>query len=62
MLDKLGANFGKTTRWVMLDDLQRYGVEAVTESRALEITEHSVKADCAGVVREFPADTVVLAT
>ena len=42
MLGKLGANFGKTTRWVMLDDLKRYGVDAMTEAKALQINSDSL--------------------
>ncbi|MDF1580647.1 MAG: FAD-dependent oxidoreductase [Desulfuromonadales bacterium] len=61
MLDKLGANFGKTTRWVMLDDMQRYGVETLTGAKALEITAQAVKVEHCGKVVEFSADTVVLA-
>lgn len=62
MLDKLGTNFGKTTRWVMLDDLRRYGVKTVTKALAMEITDHSVRVEYEGEELELPADTVVLAT
>jgi 2,4-dienoyl-CoA reductase (NADPH2) len=61
MLGKLGANFGKTTRWVMLDDLKRYRVDAMTEAKALEISSDSVKVERAGDEVIFAADTVVLA-
>ncbi len=61
MLNKLGANFGKTTRWVMIDDLKRYGVEALTEAKALEISSDSVNVEHAGKEISFSADTVVLA-
>jgi 2,4-dienoyl-CoA reductase (NADPH2) len=61
MLDKLGANFGKTTRWVMIDDLKRYGVEALTEAKALGISIDSVNVEHAGKQITFSADTVVLA-
>jgi len=61
MLGKLGANFGKTTRWVMIDDLKRYGVEALTEAKALGISSDSVNVEHAGKEITFSADTVVLA-
>ncbi len=61
MIGKLGENFGKTTRWVMLDDLKRYGVDAFTEAKALEINADSVKVEHAGEEIVFTADTVVLA-
>lgn len=61
MLDKLGRNFGKATRWTMLQDLQRFGVASWTGTRVEAIT-----ADCVLVAGEagtepIPADTVVLA-
>ncbi|NOY14107.1 MAG: FAD-dependent oxidoreductase [Deltaproteobacteria bacterium] len=61
MLDKLGTNFGKTTRWVMLDDLKRYGVEAMTGAKALQISSDSVRVELAGEEISLAADTVVLA-
>jgi 2,4-dienoyl-CoA reductase (NADPH2) len=61
MLGKLGANFGKTTRWVMLDDLKRYGVDAKTEAKALQINSDSVRVELGGEEVVLTADTVVLA-
>jgi 2,4-dienoyl-CoA reductase (NADPH2) len=61
MLDKVGSNFGKTTRWGMLQDLQRFGIRSLTASRALEITVEGLRIENDGQVEEIPADTVVLA-
>lgn len=61
MLDELGKNFGKTTRWAMLQDLRRCGVKSRTSARVLEITPSSVKIAVGGKEEEIPADTVVLA-
>jgi 2,4-dienoyl-CoA reductase (NADPH2) len=61
MLDKVGSNFGKTTRWGMLQDLQRFGIRTLTASRALEITDEGLRVEKDGQVEEIPADTVVLA-
>ena len=61
MLDKLGSNFGKTTRWVMLEDLKRYGIEALTGAKAVEITADAVTVEMAGEQSSYQADTVVLA-
>lgn len=61
LLDDLGKNFGRTTRWGMLQDLKRYGVESWNKSRALEITGSGVRIEKDGVVEEILADTVVLA-
>jgi 2,4-dienoyl-CoA reductase (NADPH2) len=61
LLGDLGKNFGRTTRWGMLQDLERYGVKCRTGSRALAITANGVRIEKAGMVEELPADTVVLA-
>jgi len=57
----VGSNFGKTTRWGMLQDLQRFGIRSLTASRALEITAEGLRVEKDGQVEEIPADTVVLA-
>ena len=61
MIDKIGKDFGKTTRWGMLQDVKRYGVESKVTSKALEITPHSVKIETADGVEDIPADSVILA-
>ncbi|GAB4169469.1 MAG: FAD-dependent oxidoreductase [Geothermobacteraceae bacterium] len=61
MLDKLGRNFGKTTRWTMLQDLERYGIAARTGARVEAITEEGVLIAGHSEPELLPADTVVLA-
>ncbi|MBU0993732.1 MAG: FAD-dependent oxidoreductase [Proteobacteria bacterium] len=61
MLDTVGKDIGKSTRWGMMQDLSRVGVEINTQTKALEITEQGIKVDINGEVKEIPADTVVLA-
>ena len=61
MLDEFGKNFGKSTRWGMLQDIELYGVETRAAARALEISPASLKIEVEGVMEEIPADTVVLA-
>lgn len=61
MLDKLGTNFGKTTRWTMLDDVERYGVGSMVNAQVLEITADAVKVEKDGKAETIPADSVVLA-
>jgi len=61
MIDKLGRNFGKTTRWTMLQDLERYGVQSRTKVKVTEITATGVLIETAGTTELLPADTVVLA-
>lgn len=61
MAETLGANFGKSTRWGMLQDLQRYGVKTMVQAKVLAITDGGVRIEHGGEVRELPADHVVLA-
>lgn len=61
MINKIGKDFGKTTRWGMLQDVTRYGVESKVAAKALEITPAGIKVETADGVEEIPADTVVIA-
>lgn len=61
MIDALGANFGKSTRWGMLQDVGRYGIQPVLKAKVLEITAEGVRLAVGGEIREVAADSVVLA-
>ncbi len=61
MADNLGANFGKSTRWGMLQDLDRCGVRALSGAKVVEIGAAAVVLDRQGERCEIEADTVVLA-
>jgi len=61
MIDKLGTNFGRSTRWGMLQDLTRYAVDARTKAKVLEITPSGIIIDQEGKCQELLADSVVLA-
>jgi len=61
MIDKMGKDIGKTTRWGILQDLSRNGIETRATTKALEITETGVKVEMDGNIKDIPADTVVLA-
>jgi 2,4-dienoyl-CoA reductase (NADPH2) len=61
MIDTLGSNFGKSTRWGMLQDIGRYGVKTLVQTKVLEITKTGVQLEQGGEIRELPADSVVLA-
>jgi len=61
MLGKLGHNFGRTTRWTMLQDLQRFGVACRTGARVEAITTAGVLIAGEPEAELIPADTVVLA-
>jgi len=61
MIDKLGSNFGRSTRWGMLQDIDRYQVQTRTESRVVEITPEGVRIAGDHGEELVPADSVVLA-
>jgi 2,4-dienoyl-CoA reductase (NADPH2) len=61
MLEELGKNFGKSTRWGMLQDVERYGVKTRAMVKVTEITADFVRIECEGQVEDIPADSVVLA-
>lgn len=59
--DKIGVNFGKSTRWSMLQDVDRYRVATLTESTVQEITPQGVMIERGGEEILVEADTIVLA-
>jgi 2,4-dienoyl-CoA reductase (NADPH2) len=61
MIDKMGVDIGKTTRWGILQDLSRRGIKTRTTTQALEITPAGIKVEKDNTVEEIPADTIVLA-
>ncbi|GBC62808.1 NADH:flavin oxidoreductase [Desulfonema ishimotonii] len=61
MLDKVGKDIGKSTRWGMLQDADRTGIRTRVTTKALEITESGVRVESDNEIEEIPADTVVLA-
>jgi 2,4-dienoyl-CoA reductase (NADPH2) len=61
MVDKMGRDIGKTTRWGIFQELHRHGVRTKTATKALQITADGVKVETNGKVEEIPADTVALA-
>jgi 2,4-dienoyl-CoA reductase (NADPH2) len=61
MIDKMGVDIGKTTRWGILQDLSRRGIKTRTTTQALEITRDGIKVQKDNAVEEIPADTIVLA-
>lgn len=62
MLDKVGKDIGKSTRWVMMGDMARYNVVSRTATKVLEITDNGVLVEYGGEKEEIAADTIVLAT
>ena len=61
MLERIGSDIGRSTRWGMLQELKRAGIKTMTGTKAVEIKDTSVILDEGGVLKEVPADTVVIA-
>jgi 2,4-dienoyl-CoA reductase (NADPH2) len=61
MMGELGTNFGKSTRWGMMQDVERYGVTTRAMAKVMEITADCVRVECNGALEDIPTDTVVLA-
>ncbi len=61
MIDKVGKDIGKSTRWGMLQEMGRHDIETLTGAKALEITAKGVKIAVGNEERVVPADTVVMA-
>lgn len=61
MLNKLGQDIGKSTRWTILQDLARLSVRTMNHTTAKEITTSGVIVERAGKEMLLQADTVVMA-
>ena len=61
MLNRCGADIGYSTRWTILQDAGNLGVRTVESCRVERIDEGVVVAEYEGELREYPADTVVVA-
>jgi len=61
MADRIGANVGPSTRWVLMQSLRRHGVTLRPRARLLEITVDAVIVETDAGTESIGADTVVLA-
>jgi 2,4-dienoyl-CoA reductase (NADPH2) len=61
MLEKAGKDVGKSTKWVILQELNRLGVRFVLGAKVLEIKPGSIVVEKNGETITIPATTVVLA-
>lgn len=61
MMDSIGKDIGKSTKWVMMRDMKIFGVKHYTNTKALKITNEGVLVDMKGEEKLLPADSVVLA-
>jgi len=68
MMDRIGKDIGKSTKWGMMQDLGRFGVTTLTAARVTKITDTGIEyAETPGgdttseVIKQMEADTVVVA-
>ncbi|HPA84282.1 MAG TPA: FAD-dependent oxidoreductase, partial [Deltaproteobacteria bacterium] len=61
MLPRLGKDIGMSTRWVEIQMLKLYGVQAVTGATVTAITENGVVVQTDGTEETIACDTVVTA-
>ncbi|MGM0403846.1 MAG: FAD-dependent oxidoreductase [Thermodesulfobacteriota bacterium] len=60
MLPKAGADLGKSTKWVLLDNLDRYGVTVHTNTKVISVADGNVRFEKDGRVEKQPFDHVIL--
>ncbi len=61
MLDKIGSDIGKSTRWGMMQDISRMNIKTMTHTKALEIKQDTLVIESDDKKTEINADTIVLA-
>jgi 2,4-dienoyl-CoA reductase (NADPH2) len=61
MLERPGADIGKSTKWIILQELARMGVKIVLSARLKAVRADCVEVEVQGEVRAIPATTVILA-
>ncbi len=58
---KVGDSLGRSTRWVVLQELEKLGVRAITEAQYIRVTDGGLLIEVGGQRELLEADTVVLA-
>jgi 2,4-dienoyl-CoA reductase (NADPH2) len=61
MLEKIGQDIGKSTKWCMFQEMSRGRIDRKISTKALEITSSGIKVETNDKIEEIPADTIVLA-
>ncbi len=62
MLPRIGQDIGKSTRWIVFDNLKRYGVAVKTGARVTSIRNGDVKFQKADLSQQMQFDNVILAS
>jgi len=61
MLEKAGQDVGKSTKWILMGNLKRHGVEIKTSAKVMSLTKGQVTFEQNGEIKSQDFDTVILA-
>lgn len=61
MLDKPGKDVGRSTKWVILQEVKRLGVQMVMSATLVAVHDDHVEVEVGGQRKKVPATTVILA-
>ena len=62
MLPKAGKDVGKSTRWILTDNLKRYGIKVNTSTKVSSICQGTITCERDGISSQEVFDTVILAS
>jgi len=63
LLPKIGTSIGKSTRWVMIDELKMLGINVITNAKILKFEKDVVEFEHEGSIKKLEKiDTFILAT
>ncbi len=57
----VGKGLGKSTKWVVMDNIARYGIKIITDARILKIDHGEIRYEKDGQ-QSLPFDSVIIAT
>ena len=61
IVERMAANVGKTTRWVLMKNLQNKRIELRPGTKLIAITDTDVVVETVAGRESIPADTVIMA-
>jgi 2,4-dienoyl-CoA reductase (NADPH2) len=62
MLNKIGKDVGKSTRWIVFDNLQRYGIKVITGAKVLSVKNGNVVYEKDDKREELRFGSIILAS
>ncbi|RPJ17076.1 MAG: NADH:flavin oxidoreductase, partial [Desulfobacteraceae bacterium] len=62
MLDRIGKDVGKSTKWIVFDNIKRFGIKIITGAKVLSIAGGKVIFEKDGVKKEMQFGNVILAS